>query len=73
MNTFYNYYLLHLKKYILSYPLIPLIYFPFRRWKFVKFTLTLPACIFTIHNTTSVAYFSYIFLIKTKFRFACVF
>ena len=57
-----------------SYPLIPLIYFPFRRWKFVKFTLTFSACIFTIPNTTtSVAHFSYIFLIKTKFRFACVF
>ena len=73
MNTFYNYYLLQLKKYILQL-LIPLIYFPFRRWKFVKFTLTFPACIFTIHNTrTSVAHFSYMFLIKTKFRFACVF
>ena len=57
-----------------SYPLIPLIYFPFRRWKFIKFTLSFPACIFTIHNTTtSVAHFSYIFLIKTKFRFANVF
>ena len=57
-----------------SYSLIPLIYFPFRRWKFIKFTLTFPACIFTIHNTTtSVAHFSYIFLIKTKFRFAHVF
>ena len=56
-----------------SYPLIPLIYFPFRRWKFVKFTLTFPACIFTIRNTTtSVAQFRFIFLIKTKFRFACV-
>ena len=57
-----------------SYPLIPLIYFPFRRWKFIKFTPTFPACIFTIDNTTtSVAHFSYIFSIKTKFRFAHVF
>ena len=62
-----------LKNIYCSYPLIPLIYFPFTRWKFVKFTLTFPACILTIHNTTtSVAHFSYIFLIKTKFRFACV-
>ena len=63
-----------LKNIYCSYPLVPLIYFLFRRWKFVKFTLTFPACIFTIHNTTtSVLHFSYIFKIKTKFRFACVF
>ena len=74
MNKFYNYYLLQLKKYILQLPTYILIYFPFRRWKFVKFTLTFPDCIFTIHNTTtSVLHFSYIFLITTKFRFACVF
>ena len=43
-------------------------------YKFIKFTLTFPACIFTIHNTTtSVAHFIYIFLIKTKFIFAHVF
>ena len=57
-----------------SYLLIPLIYFPFKNLKFIKFTLTFPACIFTIHNiTTSVAHFSCIFLIKTKFRFTRVF